>query len=491
MVKVDMGSMSAQSTSVSSSVSSRVTALNQGVMALNDFLGADNLQGNAYSSAKQYAASVLTPLLQASILYSECVSEKTSSLERLYASYCSESLDSEELEAQIRQYESSMRSALNTYRILSRDPDSDPALRNSVLGTINTMQPQVNQLREKLRKLYQFNTASARSFESISSLETTLMSGLNQVKQSFSNYNPATGFVPPKDMTWVETVNSQWKKREEVVKAYHVAVNKVKNGQDLTDADVVAIAAYVKKYPNIELPEQVKSAYPINEFIENYGVSALAGLGVDELTGKLYYKYIGETVEEGIINRGVNFALQNAGYIYANRYSITNSVGKIIGKIPGATHEAIVRESAESVAKYSVKAGVVNAVLGEAISFGPGVLVGAGINMASGDTAEEAWGKEIVTGATTAVITPIATVGVTTVLTGIGVIATGASLPAAAVVGVGIAVGIGVNMVNDWLREEFPEVKEFEDNVGEAVVDGWNNLCNTASDTLSFINPFD
>ena len=259
----------------------------------------------------------------------------------------------------------------------------------------------------------------------------------------------------------------------------------------MTDADVVAIAAYVKKYPNIELPEQVKSAYPINEFIENYGVSALAGLGVDELTGKLYYKYIGETVEEGIINRGVNFALQNAGYIYANRYSITNSVGKIIGKIPGATHEAIVRESAESVAKYSVKAGVVNAVLGEAISFGPGVLVGAGINMASGDTAEEAWGKEIVTGATTAVITPIATVGVTTVLTGIGVIATGASLPAAAVVGVGIAVGIGVNMVNDWLREEFPEVKEFEDNVGEAVVDGWNNLCNTASDTLSFINPFD
>ncbi|HEL9633521.1 TPA: hypothetical protein U0K44_000331 [Streptococcus suis] len=111
--------------------------------------------------------------------------------------------------------------------------------------------------------------------------------------------------------------------------------------------------------------------------------------------------------------------------------------------------------------------------------------------MASGDTAEEAWGKEIVTGATTAVITPIATVGVTTVLTGIGVIATGASLPVAAVVGVGIAVGIGVNMANDWLREEFPEVKEFEDNVGEAVVDGWNNLCNATSDALNFINPFD
>ncbi|MGT2710760.1 hypothetical protein [Streptococcus oriscaviae] len=367
-----------------------------------------------------------------------------------------------------------MRSALNTYRILSRDPDSDPALRNSVLGTINTMQPQLNQLREKLRKLYQFNTASARSFESISSLETALMSGFNRVKQSFSNYAPATGFVPPKDMTWVETVNSQWKKREEVVQGYQTALKKLQRGQDLTDADVVAIAAYVKKYPNIELPEQVKSAYPINEFIENYGVSALAGLGVDELTGKLYYKYIGETVEEGIINRGVNFALQNAGYIYANRYSITNSAGKIIGKIPGETQEAIIKESGEIVSKYSAKAWFVNGILGEAVSLGPGLLVGVGFNMYFGDTAEVAWGKEITTGL------------VTTAITGVLAVA-GVSNP----IGWGIAVGIGVNMANDWLREEFPEVKEFEDNVGEAVVDGWNNLCNTASNTFSFINPFD
>jgi hypothetical protein len=129
---------------------------------------------------------------------------------------------------------------------------------------------ELNQLREKLRKLYQFNTASARSFESISSLETALMSALNQVKQSFSNYNPATGFVPPKDMTWVETVNSQWKKREEVVQGYQTALKKIQSGQDLTDADIVAIAAYVKRYPETKVPKKVSNA--IEDFETQNGI---------------------------------------------------------------------------------------------------------------------------------------------------------------------------------------------------------------------------
>ncbi|WP_029170922.1 hypothetical protein, partial [Streptococcus suis] len=425
------------------------------------------------------------------------------------------SLDSDVLEAELARLESvGMRLERSIDRALemARDYPDYEWHAHSMMRQLNQVIDRKNKVRRQLQALYAFNERSSSFFSGIGDLETQLSQGIVQVGSDMSNFSGSfpSGLSP----VWVSKVNQKWKrmrdtsspadfrkldqksqeeyiKSVEVERAYQDLVKKVEKGEALTKEELLSVGKYAQEYPNVPLPKQLQKAYPLNEFIQNYGVPALAGLAVDEVTGRIYSKFLGETIEESFINIGVESALQNAQYIYSNRYAITNSAGDIIGKIPGATHEAIVRESAESVAKYSARAGIVNAVIGEAVSFGPGVLVGAGINMASGDTAEEAWGKEIVTGATTAVITPIATVGVTTVLTGIGVIATGASLPVAAVVGVGIAVGIGVNIANDWLREEFPEVKEFEDNVGEAVVDGWNNLCNTASDTFSFVNPFD
>ena len=191
----------------------------------------------------------MTPLLRASILYSECVGEKTAALEQLYASYCSESLDSDVLEAQIRQYESSIQSAFTTYHLLSRDPDSSLSLQNNVLSTIHEMQSQLHQLRDKLRRLYQFHAASARTFESIASLEAALMTGLNQVQQSFTSYNSATGFVAPKDMNWVVTVEGEWVKRS-VERLYHDVVKKVESGQYLTEDDISAIYSYAQLYPD-------------------------------------------------------------------------------------------------------------------------------------------------------------------------------------------------------------------------------------------------
>lgn len=65
--------------------------------------------------------------------------------------------------------------------------------------------------------------------------------------------------------------------------------------------------------------------------------------------------------------------------------------------------------------------------------------------MCQGDTAEEVLGKEITTG----------------IATGIGVAILG-STP----IGAGVIVGIG----NDWLRDNFDGVRDFEDNVGNAIV---------------------
>ncbi|WP_024412821.1 hypothetical protein, partial [Streptococcus suis] len=332
-----------------------------------------------------------------------------------------------------------------------------------------------------------------------------------QVGSDMSNFSGSfpSGLSP----VWVSAVNQKWndrvkrmrdtsspadfrkldqKSQEEYIKsvdverAYQDLVKKVEKGEALTKEELLSVGKYAQEYPNVPLPKQLQKAYPLNEFIQNYGVPALAGLAVDEATGRIYSKFLGETIEESFINIGVESALQNAQYIYSNRYAITNSAGDIIGKIPGATHETIVRESAESVAKYSARAGIVNAVIGEAVSFGPGVLVGAGINMVSGDTAEEAWGKEITTGLVTTAITGGVYLG-SAALVAAGVM----TAPVTIGVGGAIVLGVAVSAINDWAREEWPELKEIEDNIGEAVVDSWNGLMSVSSDVFNFINPFD
>ncbi|HEM3668352.1 TPA: hypothetical protein U1C81_002186 [Streptococcus suis] len=505
MVKMNLPSSDNQATSIGRVSASRIGAYESAMQALGSFIGAEGLSGQAYKNAKDYAASTLLPLLKAAILYEESLSE---AVKRLPSDYRAteylegKSLDSEDLEAELARLESvGMRldRSIDHALAMARDYPDYEWHAHSMMRQLNQVIDRKNKVRRQLQALYAFDGRSSGFFSGIGDLKTQLSQGISQVGSDMSNFSGSfpRGLSP----VWVSEVNQKWNDRVkrmrdtsspadfrkldqksqeeyitsvEVERSYQDLAKKVEKGEALTEEELLMVGKYVKEHPNVPLPKQLQKAYPLNEFIQDYGVPALAGLAVDEATGRIYSKFLGETIEESFINIGVESALQNAQYIYSNRYAITNSAGDIIGKIPGATHETIVRESAESVAKYSARAGIVNAVIGEAVSFGPGVLVGAGINMASGDTAEEAWGKEITTGlVTTAIIGGLAVAGVSTPI------------------GWGIAIGIGVNMANDWLREEFPEVKEFEDNVGEAVVDGWNNLCDIASDTFSFVNPFD
>ncbi|AYG00466.1 T7SS effector LXG polymorphic toxin [Lactococcus allomyrinae] len=163
---------------------------------------------------------------------------------------------------------------------------------------------------------------------------------------------------------------------------------------------------------------------------------------------------INKKAEEKIMEKGAAYGAGKAADIFDNRYSITTADGKILGKIPGATKEAMTgaEDTATSLAKYG----------GKAVTGAFGLVAGVGIDMVTGDSAQEAWGKEITT---TAVIAGGFAVA--------GLIA-GAPIeaPLAAVIGVGIL----VNSTNDLLREHFSGVKKFEDNIGNAVVSGWNNV---------------
>ena len=176
-----------------------------------------------------------------------------------------------------------------------------------------------------------------------------------------------------------------------------------------------------------------------------------------------------EKAEKIFMEKGLDYSQRASNYIWSNRYSIEMFDGRILGEVPEATLAA--REATEGTVKG------VSKYFGKALTEGAGTLVGVGMDMYYGDTAEEAWGKEITTGVATAGVVGAIGMG-SSALVSVGLLANPIGV---GVVGA-IAIGVGVGIANDWLRDNFKEVKDFEDKVGNAVVSGWNNFAGGVSD---------
>ena len=168
-------------------------------------------------------------------------------------------------------------------------------------------------------------------------------------------------------------------------------------------------------------------------------------------------------MEKKVVNKGVQKAAEEGAKISANRFSIKLKDGRIMGKTPGATKAAMeaTEETIESSAKFA----------GKAFSNGIGLIAGIGIDIIQGSPVDSAIGSGIVT------------TGAALAVEGLAGLALGtAGLPVLASIGIGIGVGIA----NDFLRETIPAVKDFEDNVGKAVVAGWNGVVNVAKGLFSW-----
>lgn len=161
---------------------------------------------------------------------------------------------------------------------------------------------------------------------------------------------------------------------------------------------------------------------------------------------------------EEILGKAMKYGEKKSSAIWKNRYSIKDSAGKILGKTPGATlkAEAAAEVTAENLGKYG----------GKALMEGAGTFIAVGIDIHNGDKADEAWGKEITNTAVS--------VGVGVAVDALGIVVFGGPV-GAALIG-GVLIGTGVSMLNDELRKHFKGVKDFEDNIGKAVVSGWNSF---------------
>lgn len=382
------------------------------------------LQGKAYESAKAFYNEVLFPLVQAGILLTEATEKAVKQFPEQYQKEVDHGdLSQDELEDKIRQADSLIHQAREIKDKLSNsmleETDKQDQL-NQNQDLLDAYIANKKELEEKLRKLLTFHSSSPRIFSEIASLKQAITQGLSQAKKAWNVSTGVFSIPQEKDLAWIKKIQE------------------IKKEQDSN--------GILDKAKDITLT-----------------VSEGAVIGVAS-----------NRVEEGILDKGIQSGTKKSLEIWQNRYSMELPDGSILGKTPGATQalRETTEHSALSIAKYG----------GKALTEVGGLGIGVGIDMLTGDSAEEAWGKEITTGVVTAGAIGAVEVG-STALVAAGLIANPIGI---SVVGA-IAIGVGISLVNDFAREHFQGVKDFEDGVGNAVVSGWNSAIKGGKSLLGSI----
>ena len=218
MVKMSLGNSTSQGSSTSSISSSRISAYNGAISSLNSFIGASNLKGKAYNSAKDYASTVLIPLIQGAILLSEAVSNAVTTFPSSYTSeVAEEDLDSEVLEAQIATYQAAYdRSSAWLTSEMSKEVLNESSILRAEQSMARNL-GKVTELQEKLDKLMAFNASSPSLFDEISGLYSAVSQGLSQVNNSFSSYNGTFSLPSKEELSWATTITTAWEEREKVI----------------------------------------------------------------------------------------------------------------------------------------------------------------------------------------------------------------------------------------------------------------------------------
>ncbi|MFD3017666.1 hypothetical protein [Streptococcus agalactiae] len=222
MVKVNVGTMSAQVSSVSSIVSQRVAALTSAKQSLSSFSNQEGLEGTAYQNAKSYASSVMAPLIDGMILLSEETEKGVTKLQTLYAEKCgSESLDSEVLTAKIEDDEELLRKIQDLKDHLDKNAK---ILSHAFDGLEARVKARLRKNRKKFKNLMEFNAESTSVFNDLMGYSDAVSSGLTFVSKGFSGFNGQ--FSLASNLDWIKTIKTGMEVRKE---AKEVSIKKTKN----------------------------------------------------------------------------------------------------------------------------------------------------------------------------------------------------------------------------------------------------------------------
>ena len=252
MVKVNYGALQTMSSTTSSASQERVAGYQQLINAFSTFSGSYELQGDGYDAARTYASGIMVSYYQACILYSEAVADAGDYLADTYTALCgSESLDEEELQTEINSAtRGSMQvsSSIASFERRDKLTDAQKASLESLRKQASELDEQIRVATEKLEHLRAFDTASASACTAANDAAATIASAEHTLGVSFG----ARTFECTTSTDWATTVATKWEARAvNLQESYDKALQKLYNGEELTESDLTAIERYNSEYPGV------------------------------------------------------------------------------------------------------------------------------------------------------------------------------------------------------------------------------------------------
>lgn len=252
MVKVNYGALQTMSSTTSSASQARVAGYQQLINAFSTFSGSYELQGDGYDAASTYASGIMVSYYQACIIYSEAVADAADYLADTYTALCgSESLDEEELQTEINNAtRGSMQvsSSIASFERRDKLTDTQKASLESLRIQASELDEQIRVATEKLEHLKAFDAASASACTAANDAAATIASAEHTLGVSFA----ARTFECTTSTDWATTVATKWEARAvNLQESYDKALQKLYNGEELTESDLTAIERYNSEYPGV------------------------------------------------------------------------------------------------------------------------------------------------------------------------------------------------------------------------------------------------
>lgn len=214
-IEMNLGSSDNQAHSVSDVFSNRIHSYENIQKALYRFINTTNLQGNAYSAARNYTQRVLIPLLQGCVLLDEALKESCSKLPEEYRSRVDTiNLSEDELNRQIM---NANNMVIDYERLIDQEntkttPNSQNI--NSFRMNKGNYERLKQTLERKLAKLIDFNSYSVQIFSHIDFLIDNIHQGLQHTKNIGDSNNWIISASEITLMPWASKLSTEWASRK-------------------------------------------------------------------------------------------------------------------------------------------------------------------------------------------------------------------------------------------------------------------------------------
>lgn len=214
-IEMKLGSSDNQAHSVSDVFSNRIHSYENIQNSLHRFINTANLQGNAYSAARNYTQYVLIPLLKGCVLLDEALKESCSKLPEEYRSRV-DVIDLSEDELN-RQIVNANNMVIEYERLIDQEnTQTIPNYLNitSLRNNKGNYERLKQTLERKLDKLIAFNSYSVQIFSHIDFLMDNIYQGLQHTKNVWDSNNRMISASEITLMPWASELSKEWASRK-------------------------------------------------------------------------------------------------------------------------------------------------------------------------------------------------------------------------------------------------------------------------------------